>query len=74
MRNLKCPQCEVERFFVKNAFNESLLVNVNEKYEIVPVHSAESLTGFDLTLIFCLGCSWHGSPDSLRSERKKIKY
>lgn len=71
MRNMKCPQCEVERFFVKNALNESLLVNVNEKLEIVPVHSGMSLAGYDLTIIYCLGCSWQGSPNSLRSGRKK---
>ena len=71
MRNLKCPQCEVERFFVKNTLKESLLVNVNEQLEIVPLHSGESLTGFDLTVLYCLGCSWQGSPNSLRNGRKK---
>ena len=71
MRNLKCPQCEVERFFVKNALNECLLVNVNEKLEIVPVHSCESTNGFDLTVVYCLGCSWKGSPNSLRNGKHK---
>jgi len=71
MRNLKCPQCEIERFFVKNVLNENLLVNVNELLEIIPVHPEDSLTGFDLSVIYCLGCSWVGSPKSLRSGRHK---
>ena len=66
MRNLKCPQCEVHRFHVKNELNECVVVTVNERYEIIPVHATDSLTGFDLTEIYCLGCSWHGSPNSLR--------
>jgi hypothetical protein len=65
MRNLHCPQCEVHRFLVKNELNESVVVTVNELCEIIPVHSADSLEGFDLTVIYCLGCSWHGSPKSL---------
>lgn len=67
MKNLKCPQCEVHRFFVKNELNETCLVTVNELYEVIPVHENDSLTGFDLTLLYCLGCSWVGSPKSLRS-------
>ena len=65
MRNLKCPQCEVHRFQVKNELNECVVVTVTERYEIIPVHATDSLTGFDLTVIYCLGCSWHGSPKSL---------
>lgn len=65
MRNLHCPQCEVSRFQVKNVLNENVVVTVNELFEISPVHVADSLVGFDLTVIYCLGCSWHGSPKSL---------
>ena len=71
MRNLKCPQCDIERFFVKNALNENLLVNVNELMEVIPVHSDTSIAGFDLTVIYCLGCSWFGSPTSLKRGRHK---
>ena len=71
MRNLKCPQCEIERFFVKNALNENVLVNVNELLEVIPVHPDVSIAGFDLTVIYCLGCSWFGSPKSLKSGRHK---
>jgi len=67
MRNLKCPQCEIHRFYVKNEKAETLLVTVDERYEVVPVHPDDSLDGFDLTMLYCLGCSWTGSPKSLRN-------
>ncbi len=66
MRKLKCPQCEAYRFFVKNELKETRLVTVNEKYEVVLVHENESLEGFNLDILYCLGCSWQGSPKSLR--------
>jgi hypothetical protein len=76
MRNLKCPQCEIHRFYVKNEKAETLLVTVDERYEVVPVHPGDSLDGFDLTMLYCLGCSWAGSPKSLRngSHSHKKKY
>jgi len=67
MRNLNCPQCGISRFYVKNESGESLLVTVNEKLKVLPVHEEDSLTGFDLTLLFCLGCSWQGPSQSLRN-------
>ncbi len=74
MRKLKCPQCEVDRFFVKNESGENCLVNVNEDYEVVAVHSIDSLEGFDLSMLYCLGCSWKGSPRSLKSgSHKRVK-
>lgn len=66
MRRLKCPQCEISRFYVKNAANETCLVEVNETYEIVPVHPDFSLENFNLDWLYCLGCSWQGSPKKLR--------
>ena len=67
MRNLKCPQCEIHRFFVKNEKSETVLVTINDQYEVVTVHQDDSLEGFDLTMLYCLGCSWSGSPKSLRN-------
>jgi len=65
MKNLHCPQCDIQRFHIKNELNESLVVTVNEYNEVTPIHSGDSLNGFDLTTIYCLGCSWYGSPGSL---------
>jgi len=65
MKNLLCPQCEVQRFHVKNELNEFLVVTVNEFFEITTVHSNDSLNGFNLSILYCLGCSWQGSPKSL---------
>lgn len=71
MKNLKCPQCEIHRFFVKNEKGETVLVTINEQYEVVKVHPDDSLEGFDLTMLYCLGCSWSGSPKSLRNGAHK---
>ncbi len=73
MKNLPCPQCDIHRFQVKNEKGDAVVVTVNENYEIIPIHPQESLDGFDLTIIFCLGCSWSGSPKSLRNGSHKNK-
>ena len=71
MRKLNCPQCDIHRFFVKNENGETRLVNVTDQFEIVLVHPEEILDGFDLTMLYCLGCSWKGSPKSLSKGRHK---
>ncbi len=64
-RKRLCPQCKIHRFRVKNDAGESVVVIVTEVYEVVPVHEGVSLEGFDLEVLYCLGCSWKGSPRSL---------
>lgn len=71
MRKQQCPQCETQRFFIKNEKEETLLVTVTENYEIKPVQPEESLNGFDLTVLYCLGCSWKGSPKKLSGNKFK---
>jgi hypothetical protein len=71
MRNLPCPQCDIHRFHVKNREGKFLVVTVNENYEVVAVHAEELLDGYDLSIIYCLGCSWQGSPQSLRAGRHR---
>ena len=65
MKKLLCPQCKINRFRVKNDLGESVVVTVNEFFELIPIHPEESLEGFNLDIIYCLGCSWKGSPKSL---------
>ena len=38
------------------------LVYVHGEWEVVPKDPTTDLSGFDLTEVFCLGCSWHGAP------------
>jgi hypothetical protein len=71
MKKKSCPQCDIHRFFVKNEKEETLLVNVTEANEVIPVHPEDSLEGFDLTMLYCLGCSWKGSPNSLKGGSHK---
>lgn len=68
MKKLLCPQCKIQRFRVKNQNGDSVVVTVNENFEIEPLHPEQSLEGYDLDVIYCLGCSWKGSPKSLRSK------
>lgn len=72
MRNLNCPQCELHRFFVKNEKGETILVTVDELYKVVAVNSLDLLDGFNLSMLYCLGCSWKGSPKSLQKGGHRI--
>ncbi|GAB1415789.1 hypothetical protein MASR2M117_11950 [Paludibacter sp.] len=65
MRKKLCPQCKIHRFRVLNDKGESVVVIVNENYEVIPIHPDTSLEGFDLDVLYCLGCSWNGSPKKL---------
>ena len=65
MKKLNCPQCKINRFRVRNEKGESEVETVNDAYEIIPIHPEESLEGFDLSIVYCLGCSWSGSPRNL---------
>lgn len=67
MKKLLCPQCKIQRFRVKNDIGETVVVTVNENFEIEPLYPDVSLEGFDLETIYCLGCSWSGHPRKLVS-------
>jgi len=54
---------------VKNGKGDFVVVIVTDTYEVVPVKPEDSLEGFDLSIVYCLGCSWKGSPKSLSSHR-----
>jgi hypothetical protein len=66
VRYLVCPQCGIIRFQVKNGSGQSVVVQVTRDFEIIPVNSEDSLEGFNLDLLYCLGCSWKGSIKSLK--------
>ena len=62
MKKLLCPQCRIAAMYVKNEKDERRLVYVTADGTVIPKKEDESLDGFDLSEVFCLGCSWHGSP------------
>jgi hypothetical protein len=66
MKNLLCPQCDIHRFHVKNQKSEFMVVTVNSNHEVVPINPDDSLEGYDLSIVYCLGCSWQGSPKRLK--------
>lgn len=65
MRKLVCPQCKAGIFCVKNEQGERLPVYISTQYEIIPKDPLASLEGFDLSIVYCLCCSWKGSPQKL---------
>ena len=57
----RCPSVDIPSMYVKNAAGERLLDGGSDG-EVVPKDPTTDLSGFDLTEVFCLGCSWHGRP------------
>ena len=68
MRKLLCPQCKIAGMYVKNEQGERLLVYVTDNGEVIPKNPDASTIGFDMTEVYCLGCSWHGS------SKRMVKY
>lgn len=64
-KNKVCPQCKIRRFMVKNNNGNFVVVTVDENSNIIPLHEEESLDGYDLSILYCLGCSWKGSVNNL---------
>lgn len=65
MNNKICPQCKIRRFRIKNDADEWLVVTVTKDNQIIPIHPEQSIDGFDLEVLYCLGCSWKGSVKKL---------
>ena len=65
MRKLVCPQCKVPSLYVKDEHGNRRMVYVMEDGSVVARKPDESTDGFDLTIVYCLGCSWSGSPKRL---------
>ncbi len=61
-----CPQCGITSFYVKNDKGERINIKVNRKLEILAKDTEKSLDGFNLDIIFCLGCSWSGTVKQLK--------
>lgn len=68
MKRRLCPQCKIPNFYVVNEKGERRLVFITDDFVVVASRQDESLQGFDLSVIYCLGCSWSGSP------RRTVRY
>ncbi len=66
MKKRLCPACGTTALFVKNESGERRAVYVSDTHEITCKNEEESLEGFDLTIIYCFGCSWDGSVKRLK--------
>lgn len=65
MQKLICPKCKIPNLFLKNDLNERRLIYVLADHTIISARENETLDGFNLDEIFCLGCSWSGSVNRL---------
>jgi len=65
MKFLVCPKCGIRRFMVKDSLGNTAVVQVTTDFEIVPVEKNQNLDGFDLEILYCLGCSWKGLKNKL---------
>lgn len=65
MKKLLCPQRKIAGMYVKNDQGERLLVYIAQDGTVVPKYPEIPIEGFDFTEVYCLGCSWHGSPKQL---------
>ncbi|MBT9873664.1 hypothetical protein GPL06_12750 [Bacteroides salyersiae] len=65
MRKMLCPQCKIAGMYVKNKQGDRLLVYITKEGVVIPKDEEASTEGFDFTEVYCLGCSWHGSPKRL---------
>lgn len=65
MRKMLCPQCKIAGMYVKNEQGDRLLVYITKEGVVIPKDGEASTEGFDFTEVYCLGCSWHGSPKRL---------
>lgn len=51
--------------YVKNEQGDRLLVYITKEGVVIPKDGEALTEGFDFTEVYCLGCSWHGSPKRL---------
>lgn len=65
-RKRVCPQCGIPNFYVKNNEGDILPVYVFDDLSIHPKNEGVSLEGYNLEVIYCLGCSWKGSVKDLK--------
>lgn len=66
MKFLVCPQCGISNFYVKNEKGGRLNVKVTGELEVVLQDKAQKLEGYNLDVVYCLGCSWSGSVNELK--------
>lgn len=55
MRKLLCPQCKVSSMYVKNGKGERRAVYVTDGGVVVARKEGETLDGFDLETVYCIG-------------------
>ena len=65
MKKMLCPQCKIAAMYIKDKEGERRLVYVDEEGNVIAKYPEESTEGFDTSEVYCLGCSWHGSPKRL---------
>ena len=61
-----CTKNNSHEIFTMSTMRNPPFLQVTTDHVIIPVNEQDSLEGFDLETLYCLGCSWSGSPKSLK--------
>ncbi len=64
-KKLLCPQCKIASLYVKDELGERILVYVDRNGTIIFKNPETKFNALDMSEVYCLGCSWHGSPKRL---------
>ena len=60
-----CPKCQIPNFYLKDDSGDILPVYIASDGNIIPKRDGDALDGYDIDVIYCLGCSWSGSVATL---------
>lgn len=64
---LLCPQCGIRSLFVLDKSGNRVVVYFNRSKDLIIKEGQDvQMEDLDLSTIFCLGCSWRGTPDGLK--------
>ena len=61
MRKKLCPKCQIPNFYLKGNGGDIMPVYITSDGVITPKRDGDTLDGYDIDTIYCLGCSWSGS-------------
>ncbi|MCP9611871.1 hypothetical protein [Coprobacter tertius] len=65
MRKKICPQCKIPSLYIKNTAGERIPVYVTAEGKVISRNGNVLPEGSDTDTVYCMGCSWSGSPQKL---------
>ena len=65
MKKKLCPKCQIPNFYLKGSGGDIMPVYITSDGKITPKRDGDTLDGYDVDTIYCLGCSWSGTVTTL---------